>query len=112
MRSLITIAAGLMLFLAGCGSTTPSGVGPATTADAQQLPAQAQAYIEMSREALSEQLGVEPEAIMLDSITTPATEDGVYIVKLEVGDQVYEYHGRADEVLLVSEPLPTAPRTD
>ncbi|MDQ4076123.1 MAG: hypothetical protein M3220_07730, partial [Chloroflexota bacterium] len=101
----------LMLLVVGCATEQPTGIGPAATEEAQELPEEAQAYIEMSREALAEQLDIPPEEIMLDSVTSPTEVDGTYIIQLEVGDELYEFHGREGEVLLVSDPLPLAPDT-
>ena len=68
----------------------------------QQLPPEAQRYIQLSREALAAQLGVAPEWIALESVTEPAAPDTVYVVKLVVDDTTYTYHGQEGRVSLVS----------
>lgn len=99
----------LALLLAACtGAETEPALTPADI-EAEEIPAIAQTYIEMSQAALAEQLNVAPEAISLESITEPPALDGTFLIRLTVDGQVYEFHGRDDEVLLVSDPLPTAP---
>ena len=67
-----------------------------------QLPQEAQLYIQMSREALAEQVGIAPEDIELDSVTAPATPDESYIIKLVADGTTYTYHGQEQQVSLVS----------
>jgi hypothetical protein len=78
----------------------------------QELSALAESYIERGKTVLAEQLNVDPDTITLESISEPATEDGIFIVRLAVGEQVYELHGRNNEILLVSDPLPVAPTNE
>lgn len=102
----------LLLIITGCTADNNEGQPgalPTGTAEAQQLSDQAQEYITMSRIALAEDNNVDTGAIALDSITEPAAEGEAYIIILSFNGQTFEYHGRNGEVMLVSEPLPTAP---
>ena len=76
--------------------------------EAQELPEEAQQYIELAHEDLAARLGVDPEQIELDMISELAEVDDAYIIRLVVNETTYEYHGQNGEVMLVSEPLPTA----
>ena len=95
----------VILALTGC-NPAPGAVDPQTNEEAGELPAIAQSYIEMSRAALAEQLGTDIDTIKLESITEPATADEAFIIRLTMGEQMYEFHGRDDEVMLVSDSLP------
>ncbi len=99
-----------ILFVTGCSASLNAGSEPTKTAVAAvQIPETTQTYIDMSKSALSVQLGISQDQIELDSITEPATADSPYVVKLAADGQIYEYHGRNQEVTLVSQSLPVAP---
>ena len=109
MKRLLMLMLILLLALAACSPTTTAPSTEPADDTAQELPEEAQQYIEMARQALAAQLGIAPSEIALDSITGPAEGEGSYIIRLEVADSAYEFHGRDGEVLLVSDPLPPAP---
>ena len=101
------------LIVAGCTAGLDAADNPTPGGDeAVQLPQEARAYVEMSRQELARHLGLSVDEITLESVTEPAAADGTYIIKLLVEDRDYEYHGRNEEVLLVSEPLPPAKSGD
>lgn len=102
----------LLVLLTAVACTSTAELPEEVEVDVQELSAQAQSYIEMSEQVLAEQLDIDPETITLESITEPATEDGLFTIRLTVGEQIYELHGRDNEVLLVSDPLPPAPTDD
>ena len=112
--SAVALGAGVFLLLALTATVFQSTeseapalvVGPAITA--VQLPAKAQAYIEESKDDFAGRLGVTADGVGLETITTPAAEDGTYVVKLEAGGRLYEFSWRYGGVLFVSEQL--APR--
>lgn len=100
----------VILITTGCSAGLMAANDPTPTAESPvQIPAEAQAYIEMSQDDLGQRLGIDPEQIELESVTDATAAGGTYIVKLMAEDKLYEYHGRDGEVLLVSEPLPQAP---
>ncbi len=99
----VLIVAGGYVQFSAAGDPSP------TAQPAVQIPGPTQAYIGLSRMSLAQQLGVDLNQIDLASVTEPASTDGVYIVKLAVAGQTYEYHGQDQQVTLVSEPLPLAP---
>ncbi len=103
------VAAVLVVILAGCSASLGAGgEATATAVPAAQIPETTQTYVDMSKSALAVQLGISQDQIELDSVTEPAAADGPTIVKLIVDGQVYEYHGRNQEVTRVSEPLPVS----
>lgn len=99
-----------IIFVAGCSAPLSAGSEPTATAvPAVQIPEITQTYVDMSKSALAVQLDISQDQIELDSVTEPATADGTTIIKLVADGETYEYHGRNQEVLLVSDPLPAAP---
>lgn len=112
LKIFVFIALGLfaLLFMVGCSTSLGASSEPTATAvPAAQIPETTQTYIDMSKSALAVQLDINPDQIELDSVTEPATADSPYVVKLMVDGQIYEYHGRNQEVTLVSQPLPVVP---
>jgi hypothetical protein len=108
-RTIYTVTCLLLaaLLATGCSTIVGTADRPTPTAEpAEQLSEEAQAYIELSRVALREQLGIDADQIELDSITEPATADDVYVVKLTANGHTYEFHGRSLEVTLVSSSTP------
>lgn len=102
----------LLLLLTAVACTQADEIPQEVEVDVQELSATAQSYIQMSEQVLVDQLNIDPSTITVESITEPAAEDGTFTIRLAVGDQVYELHGRNNEVLLVSDPLPPAPTND
>jgi hypothetical protein len=78
--------------------------------EAEQLTAEAQAYIEQSQDELAERLDIPVADMELESITSPPEVAGTYIIMLKIGDTIYEYHGSNGEVRLMSET--TTPAND
>ena len=76
--------------------------------EAEQLSAEAQAYIEQSQDELAERLDIPVADIELESITSPPEVAGTYIIKLKIGDTIYKYHGSDSEVRLMSETITPA----
>jgi hypothetical protein len=108
-RTIYTVTCLLLaaLLATGCSTIVGTADRPTPTAEpAVQLSEEAQAYIELSRVALREHLGIDADQIELDSITEPATADDVYVVKLTANGHTYEFYGRSLEVTLVSSSVP------
>jgi hypothetical protein len=92
-----------ILIATSCSFIQRPANAPAPASDeALPVPEDTQAYIEMSRDSLAQQLAIGPESIELDSVTEPATPDGTFIIKLVADGQTYEYHGRNGEIVLIS----------
>lgn len=107
---LISLLLLVALIAAGCTATLDAANAPTPDVDhAVQLSEEVQRYIDLSRADLAQRLHISPEQIALESVTEPAATEGTYIVKLVVGAELYEYHGRNGEALLVSQLLPQAP---
>ena len=102
MARFALVIALLLAVLSSCTGLRTPDAGRPLPDDAQQLPQEAQQYIEMSRDALAEQLRIAPEQIVLESVTAPPVPDGIYIIKLVVGDKTYTYHGEAGQISLVT----------
>ena len=60
----------------------------------------------MSKTALSQQVNVGQDQIDLQSITEPASTDGIFIVKLMARGQTFEYKGGDGSVKLMSKLKP------
>ncbi len=97
MARFALVIALLLAVLSSCTAVRTPNTGRPIPGDAQQLPQEARRYIEMSRDALAA-----PEQIVLESVTAPPVPDGIYIIKLVVGDKTYTYHGRAGQISLVT----------
>ena len=97
-----------ILFITGCSAAlNPGGKATPTSVSAVQIPETSQSYIQMSKTALSQQLNISQDQIDLQSITEPASTDGIYIVKLKAKGQTYEYQGGDESVKLISKQLST-----
>ncbi len=98
----LLLAAVVLMALTGCTrGVTPNGEQP-LAGSSEQLPEEAQRYVDMSRQALQSYLKIEPARIALDSVTEPAKATEVYTVKLAVESTTYTYHGQAGGVSLIS----------
>jgi hypothetical protein len=106
----LVLVVGALLLVSGCSAPVSADGDPtATAASAVQIPETTQHYLDMSTSALVRQLNINRDEIDLESVTEPAAANGPYVIKLVVDGQTYEYHGRNQEVTLVSDPLPAAP---
>ena len=106
---LVTFVGAVLIAVIITGCSTGAAADPTTTPPQdEQISQTAQTYITMSQEALADYLGIPVTEIELENITEPFEVDGTYIVTLNAQGQTYEYHGLNNEVLLVSDPLPTA----
>lgn len=83
-----------------------------TDIDARELPEEAREYIALSREAVSEMVDTVPSAIILESITQPATDDEPYVIDVTAEGELFRFHGQDGAVVLVSEPIPIVPTLD
>ncbi len=111
-QRLIALLWGLLvvMMITGCG--TGAAADPTPTPDQEaQISAAAQTYLTLSQDALAQQLGIAPPEIELESMIEPFEVEGTFIIRLNAQGQTYEYHGMNNEVLLVSDPLPTAAAT-
>ena len=106
-KNTFTLLLLLVFSLAACApNVIPQTGGPENE---EQLDPQLQEYIRLAQEELSRQLNIPADDIRLESLQTPAEAGGAFIIRLEVNDVMYEFHGQDNTVTLVSEPLPTAP---
>jgi hypothetical protein len=93
----------LVLFVAVIIGCTEASAPDTILDEAEQLTAEAQAYIEQSQDELAERFNIPVADIELESITSPPEVVGTYIIMLKIGDTIYEYHGSNGEVRLMSE---------
>lgn len=87
-------------------TATPGDETGYPVGDGSQLSETAQTYVELSQATLAQGLRIPADQITLASITEPASADGVYVIMLAAEGETYTYHGRDENVTLVSEPLP------
>lgn len=103
------IVAALILVAAITGCTTdaeqvqPEAVATDVVEEAEEISEEAQDYIDQARDTLATALDEDRELIELESVTEPPNEDSPYIIRLTIDDKTYEFHGRNNEVLPVSE---------
>ena len=105
------LAALLLVLVSGAGCDGNFGTAlpdSASTGSPEPLPMDTSRTIELSRAALAAQLQIEEGEIALEGVVEPTGANDATIVLLSAGGQLYEYHGRNDQVVLVSEPLPQA----
>jgi len=100
----------LILLATACSGMSEPAATPASTDDgAVRIPVEAQSYVDMVTQLLVDDLAISPDQVELESITEPATSAEPYIIKVVVGDIMYEYHGLDGEIQLISisEPEPS-----
>jgi len=89
----VLVSVALMLVLVCC-AREPTSVG------ANPDP-RSEAYVEMAKTDLAQQLGMSPEDIILVSAERPESTSSTVFIKLAANENLYEYHGSDDEVLQV-----------
>lgn len=104
--SVFTLLAAAVL-LAACSPTAWAGNNATPAADdSVQLSEDVQIYIDLSRADLAEQLDISSDQIELESVTDSTSEIDPVIVKLAANGRIFEYHGRDEEVLQISNSSP------
>jgi hypothetical protein len=97
-----------VIFLTGCSAAAEAkGASSPAAGAAVQISAEAQNYVDLSRESLVEKLGLPADQIVVDHITEPADPNGIYTIVFVVKDQTYEFHGQNLKVTLVEDGMPT-----
>src|SRR5687767_11865596 len=82
MRWLGLVVMAWVVVLVGCQG---KGRDEPTAAVEEQVPADGQRYLALSKANLSALLNVNPDEITLASLITPGERDGIYEIKLVVG---------------------------
>lgn len=101
----LTVVLTAMVVLTACD--TADGEDSLTDElDVEQLSPLAREYVELARQEIANLENTVPEAVILESITEPATADEPYVIDLATEGFIYTFEGLNGVVALTADPEP------